>query len=124
MSDHQIEANHKQFERRKTKNHYRHIFLQLEFVYGSLIVFLVYSMTVFMVFHKPIPSVVPAVLGYRCPEMFPVELSGCALSLARGSNMVTSGVGLGGSWAGSVLSLGGPKQKQSIKLRAILLILI
>ena len=119
MSDHQIEANHKQFERRKTKNHYRHIFLQLEFVYGSLIVFLVYSMTVFMVFHKPIPSVVPAVLGYS-----PVELSGCALSLARGSNMVTSGVGLGGIWAGSVLSLGGPKQKQSIKLWAIFLILI
>ena len=56
--------------------------------------------------------------------MFPVELSGCALSLARGSNMVTSGVGLGDIWAGSVLSLGGPKQKQSIKLWAIFLILI
>ena len=52
----------------------------------------------------PSPSVVAAVPGYRCLEMFPVELSGCGLSLARGSNMVTSGVGLGGTCTGSGLS--------------------
>lgn len=52
------------------------------------------------------------VLGYSWRATLPVELSGCCLSVARGSNMVTSGMGLGGTCTTGILSWAGTKTIQ------------